>query len=283
MMRNDPRGRPVRVHPKTFAGKVALITGSARGIGKTIAAAFGRSGAKVAICDLNRPASIATVREMREAGIDAQYFSVDLSRRGGPQRMVGAVAKQLGRIDVLVNNARAGRRLGLDEDTEGNWDTTLSVGLRAAYFASQRAIPLMQSRGGGCIVNISSVSALLVSNESAGYHAAKAGLIQLTRFLAANAGSKGVRVNAVLPGFIVQDEHRERYAREDNAAYRARAERSHPLRNVGFASDVAETTLFLCSDSARFITGQAIVVDGGLTIQDPWALVSAAANSADRA
>lgn len=144
-----------------------MITGSARGIGKTIAAAFGRSGAKVAICDLNRAASKATVREMRATGIDAYFFSVDLSKRGGPQRLVAAVAKKLGRIDILVNNARA--------------------------------------------------------------------------------------------------------------------ERCHPLRNVGFASDVADTTQFLCSDSARFITGQAIVVDGGLTIQDPWALMSAAATTAVRA
>ena len=283
MMRNNPRTRPVARCEWNFAGKVALVTGSARGIGKTIAAAFGRAGAKVAISDLNREASKATVREMRKAGIDAHHFAVDLSKRGGPQRMVAAVAKKFGRLDVLVNNARAGKRLGLAEDTEDNWDTTLSVGLRAAYFASQRAIPVMHSKGGGSIVHISSVSALLVSQESAGYHAAKAGLIQLTRFLAVHAGRHGVRVNSVLPGFIVQDEHRERFEREDNATYRAQAEKCHPLGTAGHASDVAETTLFLCSESARFITGQAIVVDGGLSIQDPWALMSAAANTRNSA
>lgn len=283
MKRKDPRTKTVTRRENAFAGKVALITGSARGIGRTIAAEFGRAGAKVAVCDLNREASTATVREMRKSGIDAHQFPVDLSKRGGPQSMVAAVAKKFGRLDILVNNARAGRRLGLEEDTEDNWDTTLSVGLRAAYFASQRAIPLMQSHGGGCIVNISSVSAMLVSRESAAYHAAKAGLVQLTRFLAAHAGRHGVRVNSVLPGFIVQDEHRERYAREDNAAYRARAERCHPLGDVGYAGDVAATALFLCSGSARFITGQAIVVDGGLTIQDPWSLMSVTANAPERA
>ena len=98
--------------------------------------------------------------------------------------------------------------------------------------------------------------------------------MQLTRYLAVNAGARGVRVNSVLPGFIVQDEHRERYLGADNADYRARAEKCHPLARVGFAADVAEATLFLCSDSAGFITGQSITVDGGFTIQDPWSVMS---------
>lgn len=261
-----------------FDGKVVLVTGSARGIGKTIASAFGMAGAHVAICDLNGDASEATVKELLDLGISAGHFVVDLSKIGEPQRMVMEVAKKFGRLDVLVNNARAGVRRAFLEDSEDNWDLTMSVGLRAAFFASQQAIPLMERNGGGSIVNISSVAAFLVSLESAGYHAAKAGLVQLTKYLAVNSGARQVRVNAVLPGFIVQDEHRERYLREDNAAYRARAEGCHPLKRVGYASEVAEATLFLCSDSARFITGQSIVVDGGFTVQDPWTVMSAAAN-----
>ena len=259
-----------------FGGKVAIVTGSARGIGKTIAAALGTAGARVAVCDIHRDASEATVRELQKAGASAEYFPVDLSKQGEPRRMVTAVAEKWGRLDILVNNARAGVRRGPLEDSEDNWDLTMAVGLKAAYFASQQAIPVMAANGGGSIVNIASVAALLVSLESPAYHAAKAGLMQVTKYLAANAGTQRVRVNSVVPGFIVQDEHRQRYMSDDNAGYRARAEACHPLRGVGCAGDVAEAALFLCSDSARFITGQAIVVDGGLTIQDAWTVMSAA-------
>lgn len=261
-----------------FEGKVALVTGSARGIGKSIATAFGMAGAQVAVCDINGDSSEATVRELQKLGISAEYFVVDLSKNGEPHRMVTEVSKKFGRLDILVNNARAGVRRELLEESEDNWDLTMSVGLRAAFFASQQAILLMGANGGGNIVNIGSVAAFLVSLESAAYHATKAGLMQLTKYLAANAGPRKIRVNSVLPGFIVQDEHRERYLRDDNVGYRARAEGCHPLRRVGYANEVADATLFLCSDSARFITGQAIVVDGGFTVQDPWTVISAVAD-----
>jgi NAD(P)-dependent dehydrogenase (short-subunit alcohol dehydrogenase family) len=261
-----------------FDGKVALVTGSARGIGKTIATAFGTAGAQVAICDIDGDTSEATVSELRKLGIAAEYFAVDLAKKGEPQRMVIEVAKKCGRLDILVNNARAGVRCELLEDTEDNWDLTMSVGLRAAFFASQQAVSTMETSGGGSIVNIGSVAAFLVSLESPAYHAAKAGLMQLTKYLAVNAGARQIRVNSVLPGFIVQDEHRERYLRDDNAGYRARAEGCHPLGRVGYAREVAEAALFLCSDSAQFITGQAIIVDGGFTAQDPWTVMSAVAD-----
>ncbi len=278
-MPRNQRATSITGQKFNFKGKVALVTGSARGIGRTIAAAFGHAGARVAICDIDRNTSEATVLGLRKSGIDAKYFSVDLSKRGEPHRMVAEVAEKFGRLDVLVNNARAGVRRDLPEDTEENWDLTMSVGLRAAYFACREAIPIMGSGGGGSIVNISSISAFLVSQEGAAYHAAKAGMMQLTRYIAAHAGDRMVRVNSVLPGFIVQDEHKKRYLRDENVDYRIRAERCHPLGRVGYASDVAEATLFLCSDSASFITGHAIVVDGGFTIQDSWMAISAVATS----
>jgi len=258
-----------------FEGKSVIVTGSARGIGKTIASAFGRAGAHVAICDINVDDGEQTVLELREAGCKATFFRVDLAAKGEPQRMVEEVADRLGGLDFLVNNARAGERLDFSEDTEDNWDLTLSVGLRAACFASRRAIDIMGSRGGGSIVNIGSVSAILVSHESAAYHAAKAGMLQITRYLAVQAGSSRVRVNSILPGFIVQDEHQERYRRADNAAYRERVEQCHPLKREGRSEDVANAALFLCSESAGFITGQEIIVDGGFTTRDPWAVLTA--------
>ena len=259
----------------TFAAKSVIVTGSARGIGKTIAAAFGRKGARVAICDINEKVGEQTAFELRETGIKATYFRVDLSAKGGPQRLVAEVADKFGGLDILVNNARAGIRLEFLRDTEDNWDLTMAVGLRAAYFASLQAIELMGPRGGGCIVNISSVSAILVSHESAAYHAAKAGLMQLTKYLAAQAGHLRVRVNSILPGFIVQDEHQVRYRSPDNATYRAQVEQCHPVKREGRAMDVANAALFLCTSSADFITGQEIVVDGGFTIRDPWTVLTA--------
>lgn len=256
---------------RQFAGKVALVTGAGRGIGRSIAAAFADAGADVAVCDIDRDASEATVSTLLGAGAKAAYFAVDLARSGAAREMVRSVARHFGRLDFLVNNARAGTRGAVEEESEDNWDLTVAVGLKAAYFASQEAIGMMASNAGGAIVNISSVSALFVSRETASYQAAKAGLLQLTRYLAVSAARHDVRVNAVLPGFIVQDEHRERYQRQDNAEYRKRAESLHPGGRVGSAADVAAAVLNLCSASSSFVTGQALIVDGGLTLQDPWA------------
>jgi NAD(P)-dependent dehydrogenase (short-subunit alcohol dehydrogenase family) len=280
-----PQSNPLNATEKSnfrFDDKVVLVTGSARGIGKTIAIAFGNAGARVAICDIDRVAAETSVTELRESGVDAMYFAVDLSRKGEPQRMVSEVVKKFDTLDILINNARAGDSLEFLEDTEENWDTTMSVGLKAAYFATQKAISIMGSRGGGNIVNIGSVSAFLISNGSAAYHVSKSGLIQLTKYLAVHAGSKQIRVNSVLPGFIVQDEHQDRFKSSNNIEYRTRAEQCHPLKRVGYSQEVADATLFLCSEAASFITGQEIIVDGGLTIQDQWSVLSAQPSTPDK-
>lgn len=257
-------------HPKEgrFVGQVAAVTGSARGIGKNIARAFGREGALVIICDINEKKGRATVSELREQGISAEFLGVDLKQRGTPQAMVQLIAQRWGRLDILVNNARSGRRVSLLEEDEDSWEEGISVTLRAAFFASQEAIRVMSENGGGSIVNIGSIIALMTCHQSPIYHIAKAGLVQMTRYFAANTGGVGIRVNAVLPGFIVQDEHRRRYERDDNQTYREIAEFCHPVGDVGASDDVANAVLFLCSPEANFISGQSLVVDGGLTIQE---------------
>lgn len=256
-----------------FAGKVVAVTGGARGIGKNIARLFGLQGARLAICDIDQEKGRTTQSELCLQGIEADFFQIDLSQRGVPQTMVRQIVQRHGRIDVLVNNARSGRRLGMLEENEDSWDEGMVVTLRAAFFASQEAIRAMKQTGGGRIVNISSVAARFACNESPAYHVAKAGLLQMTRYLAVYAGPYEVCVNAVLPGFIVQDEHRERYGRDDNRNYREIAEFCHPSGRVGESDDVANTILFLCSTEASFISGQCVVVDGGLTMQDQTGLV----------
>ncbi|TAN51790.1 MAG: SDR family oxidoreductase [Methylococcaceae bacterium] len=256
---------------RRFAGRVALVTGSGRGIGKNIARAFAQAGATLAVCDIDEERGKQACDELKAVGYDAGFFPVDLGQKGAPRALLESVVAGLGRIDVIVNNARAGQRLAFEDETEDNWDLAMAVNLKSVFFLAQAAIPLMPA--GGAIINISSVSARLVSRESASYQASKAGLLQLTRYLAKVAGPRGVRVNAVLPGFIVQDEHRARYEQNDNARYRELAGQLHPLGAPGRADDVANAAIFLASVEAAFITGQAFVVDGGLTIQDQSALL----------
>lgn len=257
-----------------FQDKVVVVTGGARGIGKNIASAFFSEGATVIICDINKNMAKKTVMELQKAGASVESLYVDLNENGASQKMIKKIFKKWKRIDVLVNNARAGKRLGLLEENEKNWDDSLFVGLKSAFFASQEVVRCMAKTGGGSIINISSVSALLTCHESPSYHVSKAGLLQMTRYLASHAGHYDVRVNAVLPGFIVQDEHKERYESDGNSHYRKVAEFCHPIGKVGTSDSIASVVLFLCSKEASFISGQCITVDGGLTLQEPSSLIS---------
>lgn len=264
---------------KRFKGRVALITGGARGIGKNIARAFGRDGATVLICDIDEESGRRTEKELRKQKVSIEFLSLDLRQAGAPQSTIREIVKRWGRLDFLVNSARSGRRRELSDENEETWEDTISVTLRAAFFASQQAIPAMARTGGGSIVNIASIAAVMACHESSIYHIAKAGMLQMTRYLAASGGPYGVRVNAVLPGFIVQDEHRARFEAADNREYREIARFCHPGGRVGTADDVAHAVLFLCSPEASFISGQGLVVDGGATLMDQFGLVYRFANT----
>lgn len=256
---------------RRFSDQVVLVTGSGRGIGKNIANAFAQHGAQLALCDIDAVLGNQACDAFKSAGYGAEFFHADLSRNGASRALLEAVIERLGRIDIIVNNARAGQRLAFAEETEENWDMSMAVNLKSVFFLAQAAIPLMPS--GGTIINISSVSACLVSRESPSYQASKAGLLQLNRYLAIEAGKRGIRVNAVLPGLIVKDEHKARYAQDDNAQYRQLVGQMHPLGLPGSSDDVANAVIFLASAEAAFITGQTFVVDGGLTIQDQSVLL----------
>lgn len=244
-------------------GKVALVTGGARGIGAVIAREFANHGAVVYICDVNNP-------ETSDPRI--KFINHDLSRSGAPQELIDIVVREAGRLDILVNNARSGGRSDFLNESEEQWNQTLSVTLNAAHFATQHAVRKMAESGGGSIVNICSVASVLACHESPSYHAAKAALLQMTKYSALHAGKYGVRVNAVLPGFIVQDVHRTKFESANNERYRNVANYCHPLGRVGESVEVADAIIFLSSKSAKFITGQALVIDGGLSIQDPSTL-----------
>jgi len=256
-----------------FANKTALVTGAARGIGLAIARRLAVAGARVTIADVNADAGESAAQSLRAAGLYIEFQYTDLTAPGGATAMINAAATRMGGMDILINNARAGQRLGLLDETEQNWDAAVNVGLKAAFFASQAAIPLMATRGKGAIVNIASVAATLVTNESPSYHAAKAGLVQLTRYLAVTAGKYHVRVNSVLPGLIVQDEHRQRYDSTGNEPYRATASFYQPLGKPGSEADVAEAVHYLCSDNASYVSGSCLVIDGGATVQEQFGML----------
>ncbi len=144
--------------------------------------------------------------------------------------------------------------------------------LKAAFFLSQGAIKVMKTKKKGVIINISSISGRYISSESPSYHMAKAGLIQMTRYLAKHAGPLGIRTNAVAPIFIVQDEHIPKYTSQENKNYKEFAEKCHPLGLIGKSSDITKAIMFLSSDAAYFINGEILYLDGGLTLQDPFVL-----------
>lgn len=254
-------------------GKVVLITGGARGIGAVIAREFAKHGAVVYVCDVNSP-------EVSNPGV--KFLNQDLSQYGAAQKLIDIVVRDAGRLDALVNNARSGGKAGFLNESEEQWAQTLSVTLNAAHFATQHAVRKMAESGGGSIVNICSVASVLACHESPSYHAAKAALLQMTKYSALHAGQFGVRVNAVLPGFIVQDVHRNKFDSADNERYRSVANYCHPLGRVGESSEVADAVIFLCSKSAKFITGQALVIDGGLSIQDPSTLALRLSSDLDK-
>lgn len=253
--------------------ELVLITGAARGIGKNIARKFANNGCLVVIADCQVDTGRETVSEIIEQGGRADFCELDLLKPKEFDDVIQELFSKYGRIDALINNARAGSRMNLEEETDENWQLALDVSLKAPFFLSQAFIKQSPEQSNSCIVNISSVAARSICAESASYHVSKAGLENLTRYLAIHAGHKGIRCNAIRPGFIVQDEHLERYWSEGNTQYRKTAESCHPLGKIGSSDDVANCAIFLSSQNAAFINGQTITVDGGLLIQDPSALV----------
>ena len=226
------------------------------------------------IVDINEQLGSTVVKECHSKKLEVDFLAMDLAQTEQAEKVVDTVTRKHGKIDILVNNARAGKRTAHLAETIENWELSFDVSLKAPFFLSQvlisRAPNLPRE---SVILNISSVAAKNISQNSASYHLIKAALENLTRYLAVYGGPKGFRVNAIRPGFIVQDEHRSRYRQDDNQTYRDMAEYCHPLRRIGSSDDIANAALFLCSDLARFITGQVLTVDGGLTIQDQWSLI----------
>ena len=257
-----------------FKNKIVIVTGGLRGIGLEIATQFAKQGGSVLIADKDQKTADELVPSLvLKKSLDINHHYLDLEDLESCEALLDYVKSRYKRLDVLINNARGGTRESVSRHTPENWDTTFNVNLKGAFFLSRACIEFMQTNDSGSIINLSSVSASYVSPESVAYQLSKAGLEQLTKTLAVYGGQYGIRVNAIAPGFIVQEQHEDRFYGPDNESFRNTAYHYTATGYVGSSIDVANAALFLSSPMARFITGQVLNVDGGGYIQDPFHLL----------
>jgi NAD(P)-dependent dehydrogenase (short-subunit alcohol dehydrogenase family) len=257
--------------PHRFAGKTAIVTGAAAGIGRAIALRLAREGATVTIADVKTDAGEVTAQAARDAGGNARFIPCDVSQSPDVRAMVDATLAATGRIDVLVNNAGIpGTLVPIDQLDEADWERALAVNLGGVFRCTKYAIPALEAAPAGAIVNIASTFGMVGAPLTPAYAAAKGGVIGLTRQLAVDLGPRGIRVNAVAPGYVDNDmaARRSRMAPDAAAANLAARQAAATLQPLGRQADVAEiaaAVAFLASDDASFITGALLPVDGGCT------------------
>lgn len=242
--------------------KVAIVTGAGRdgkGIGRAIALALAAEGARVAVASRTQANAEAVAEEIRAAGGEALGIGCDVSSGESVDAMVNQVTTAWGRLDILVNNAGITRDNLVLRMKEADWDAVLDTNLKGAFLCSKSVIKVMLRQKSGCIVNMSSIMGLVGNIGQSNYAAAKGGIIALTRSLAKEVASRGIRVNAIAPGFIdtamtdlISDEMRQRYLE------------GIPLQRYGQPEEIARVVLFFASEESSYITGQVLSVDGGL-------------------
>lgn len=253
--------------------KVAVITGSTSGIGKATAILFAQEGAHVVVNGRRADLGAQVVDEIRTAGGTAAYCHADVSQADDLKALVRFAIETYGQLDIMVNNAWSGKLGNVLEVSEEEWDYLQSVTLRAAFLGSKYALEEMVKNGGGAILNIASVHGVLASRRFAPYDAAKAGIINLTRSIAVDFGHQGIRCNAICPGLIIVESYEPWY--NTNPERMRSTERIYPVGRPGYPIDIARAAVFLASEESSFITGHALMVDGGLTIQLQDSLASA--------
>ena len=247
---------------KLLEGKTALITGAARGIGRAIALKFAAEGANIAFTDIVIDENgKALEKELEAFGIKAKGYASNAALFDETHETVKEIQNEFGHIDVLVNNAGITRDGLMMRMNEQQWDTVLTVNLKSAFNFIHAVTPVMMKQKGGSIINMSSVVGISGNAGQANYSASKAGMIGLAKSVAKEFGSRGIRANAVAPGFIITE-----MTASLPEKVREEWEKQIPLRRGGTSDDVANVSLFLASDLSSYVTGQVITVCGGMNM-----------------
>lgn len=244
-----------------FKGKVVIVTGGASGIGEASAKLFAEHGAHVVIADFSEHGQ-AVADALSEQGAKSLFVKTDVTDTAAVQRMVDETVAAFGRIDVLFANAGIAADGPIDQLSEAAWDRTIGINLTGVYLCDKHVIAQMLKQGGGVIVNCGSIHSHVGKGGVTAYAAAKGGVKLLTQTLAIDYGARGIRVNAVCPGYIDTPLLKDIPAEAKHAL-----EKLHPMGRLGRAEEVARTVLFLASDDASFVNGASLLVDGGYTAQ----------------
>ncbi len=248
------------------AGKIAIVTGGALGIGRGIATMLAREGARVVIGDKNAELGEATAEAIRAAGGDAIFHQADLVDEADCTSLIDRAANTYGRLDALVNNVGWFPRAGLEETTTELWDQVLAVNLRSHFYCSKHAVPHLRAAGGGSIVNIGSINGIQALSNLVAYGAAKGGLLSLTRTIAGAYAADRIRCNYVIPGWVLTDTeieiHRSQGTDPEDLH---RAGQALPLGRHQTPEDTAYAVLYLVSDESSQVTGTVMQIDAGAT------------------
>ncbi len=244
-----------------FDGKVAIVTGAGRGMGRAVASRFGREGARVVVAEVNSEHGEEVAGEIRSAGGDATAVQLDVSKPADVRRLFAAAVKRYGAVDIVVNNAGIAVARPLVDYTEEDWDRQMGVNVKGVFFCCQEAARVMIPRRQGKIVNFASTSAFVSSSKpEVAYDTSKGAVRQMTVSVAAELAPHSINVNAVAPGTTATEMTRSTLATEEGLAWQlARI----PMGRVGRPDDIASVVLFLCSPEASYITGHTLVADGG--------------------
>jgi NAD(P)-dependent dehydrogenase (short-subunit alcohol dehydrogenase family) len=244
--------------------KVAIITGGASGIGRASALLFAKEGAAVMIADLNQAAGQALERELSMSGHRAAFQACDVTQAAECRRVVEHALQQFGRLDILFNNAGIIRRATVLDLSEEDWDRVMHVNVKSIFLMSKAAIPVMARQGGGVIINTASGWGLSGGAKAAVYCASKGAVVLLTKAMAVDHGPQNIRVNCICPGDTDTNMLRSEAEQLGEVTHRFLADAARrPLGRVGQPAEIAQAALYLASDASAFVTGTALVVDGG--------------------
>jgi NAD(P)-dependent dehydrogenase (short-subunit alcohol dehydrogenase family) len=247
-------------------GKVVLVTGAAKGIGKGCAQVLSKHGARIAVADTDAVAGLRTANEIEASGGDAAFLQVDVSKANDVQKMIAQLLERFGQLDILINNAGYHISKNVEDTSEEEWDYILNTNLRSVFLCSKYAIPhLRKTRG--AIVNMASMVGLVGQRNAGAYSATKGGIIAMSKGMALDFAKDGIRVNCICPGWVETPLVEDWFSQQaDPQAAKRYVYGIHPLGRIATPEEVGNAAVFLCSEQSSFVTGVALPLDGAVTL-----------------